>query len=148
MDAIVKKFYADYRKQGFRPEHSLSAARTRKQWEALESAGFVRLAWVTDCDTYDDSYIDTWTDVRESERERARKDLWEQIERDGVWGLVGEYRFDPEDDEGWDSGDAIYGLVGQDDAGYATDIMATTIDTFRFALKNRCPKCGRPAKVA
>ena len=148
MDAIVKKFYAEYRKQGNRADVALSCAKTRKQWEALESAGFVRLIWVPDEDVFDDSYIDTWTDVSEERRERWRKELWEKIESDGVWGLVGEYRFDPDDDEGWDSGDAIYGLVGQDDAGYAPDIMATTIDTFRFALKNRCPKCGRPAKVA
>lgn len=144
MDAIVKKFYAEYRKEGNRADTALAYAKIRKQWEALESAGFVRLVYVPDDDTFDDSYIDTWTDVSEERRERWRKELWEQIERDGVWGLCGEFRLDVDDDYRWDSGDAIFGLVGQDDCGYAPGIMQGTIEALRVSLKSRCTCCHRP----
>lgn len=130
----------------------LDDARTRIAFEDAERAGLVRLRFVPDSEPFDDSYIDTWTDQTESQRERARAELWEKIERDGVWGLVGQFRVSPAEtiseidgDDGWENADGVWGFVGTEPNGYESGIMAETLSALRDALKSRCPSCRRCA---
>ena len=123
----IQNTFNDFRKQGFRPVEAIRAARILQKWEPLESEGFVKLEWHPDSDPYDDSFIDTWTDENENTREQYRKALWRDIERDGVWGLVASIRTDTDDSEAWEVVDSIWGLVGQDDAGYGPDLMNAAI---------------------
>jgi hypothetical protein len=90
---------------------------------------------------------DLYQDTREG-RANA-KAIREAAERDGGFGVVGEFRLDPEDDDedAWQNGDAVWGHVGYEDAKtspYIPDIKATTIDALRTALKSRCPLCRQP----
>ena len=100
---------------------------TLAQWEFFESQGLMRLRWEPDDEPYDDSYIDTW-DVSLEERNNIRIQLWRDIERDGVWGLIGEYRVST--DSPWVQVDSVWGLIGQDDGGYRDDIRRTTYKEF------------------
>lgn len=127
----------------------LEDARIRIAFQDAERAGLVRLKFVPDTQPFDDSYIDTWTDETEGKRERARKELWEQIEHDGVWGLIGEYRLSPAEtisdgDDGWESTDGVWGFIGTETNGYEPDIREQTLSALRDALKSRCPCCRRP----
>lgn len=142
-----------------RAEIALSEARSLERFEHLESVGLVRFRWVPDFEPFDDSYIDTWEDVPEGKRERIRADLRERIERDGVWGLVGEYRLLPlhhgegpivtsypseEAEPGWEIGGSCFGFVGTEPNGYESSIAAETVDALMEALRSRCPRCRKP----
>jgi len=124
-------------------KNCLNTAVSNVAWDRLESAGLVRLSIIPD-DYYDDSYIDTWDDASESRREQIKKELWEKIERDGVWGIVGEYKIDPES-ENWEHGDSCFGFIGDEwrDSGYDHSIKELTITALQQALKNRCSMCGK-----
>jgi hypothetical protein len=74
---------------------------------------------------------------------QAEKDT---VDRDGVWGVVGEYW----DGESWQHADSCWGHVGYHDPAdpfenpYAANIMLATIAA-RHAVKH-CPKCHRPSR--
>lgn len=55
--------------------------------EAFDTSPCGRYRTVAEYDVcvYDDSYIDTWDDCSEEEKEKHRKALWDQIEEHGVW---------------------------------------------------------------
>ena len=53
----------------------------------LKTDGTYRVKVYEDLDPYDLSYIDTWNEPQE-ERDRARRETLEAIERFGVWGYV------------------------------------------------------------
>lgn len=150
----IRNWYRKFQSRGQSARFALRDARTMAMWEQLESIGLVRFQFVLEQEPYDDSYIDTWTDRSERERAHARKELWETIERDGVWMLVGEFRMlpyahgevsvpyvSPEQESGWEHGVSIGGLVGTGETGYETDIAYQTIEALRTALRSRCPRC-------
>lgn len=125
MNATIRREYAKQRKF-WNAETSLRHAKIKAEFDKRDD---VRLVWIPDESTYDDSYIDTWTDQTPTQRARARKDLWDMIERDGVWGLVSEVRCDCCDD--WRQVDSCWGFVGQDAHGYEYDIMAAALAEVR-----------------
>ena len=113
-------------------------ARVRAAWEKAEDAGLVRLRVEPD-ETYDlvDLLGDCYDpkvnpDIPPDKLARERRWEMERIERDGVWGVVGEYKTDvcPTCGRGgeWKHGDSGWGFVGddwKDDAD--VDIMAETL---------------------
>jgi hypothetical protein len=72
-------------------------------------------------------------DIHPDRLERERKAEVERVERDGVWGVVGEF-FDGEE---WQHADSCFGFIGDDwkDSGYDVDIMASTL---RQAKERAC----------
>jgi hypothetical protein len=169
--ATITSLYRRYRNEGWNASQSLRAARIKAKFEALEDAGYVRLAVEPD-DSADLSFLDQDDCYPRSvaDRERAR------ASRDGTWGLVGMYRLDPPrddadslartmgcDDGGWQPGGSVWGFIGDDvdprDNPYAPDIMAETIAAFNSARKaslreradraaGRCPACHGTGRVA
>lgn len=129
MEQAVIKEYRRLR-SFFRASQALSYARTKALFDDLEQQGKVRLTIKPDCEIYDDSFIDTWTDQSEASREKFRKELHERIDNDGVWGVVGEYL---DIDNHWVIVDSCWSFVGDDwkDSGYDYDIMAETADACR-----------------
>jgi hypothetical protein len=113
-------------------------ARVRAAWEKAEDAGLVRLRIEPD-DQYDledllgDCYNpEVNTDIPPERLEQERQWEVDRIDRDGVWGVIGEYRADvcPACGRGgeWKHGDSCWGFVGddwKDDAD--VDIMAETL---------------------
>ncbi len=140
---VIARLYWKARSEGTRASTALWEARTMAQWEVLESAGLVRLRFVPDDEAYDDSYLETWG-LSAHRLECERKKLWELIERDGVWSLLGQYRLIGGD---WETGDAVCGFVGTDRNGAEPDIASVTIDCLRDALKKRCRECRRPGST-
>jgi hypothetical protein len=123
---------------------------TREIFEKLEDKGLVRLNTVPDDSAeMDDLKGDTYNreanpDIQESRMAREEKEFEEKVARDGVWGVVGEYRVS--EDEEYEHADSCFGFVGDDwkDSGYDTDIMAATIAALKGAVETACPHCGRP----
>jgi len=144
MESRTLKTYQAQRALGWHAAQALRNARTLAAWDKLDGwtancddgtapyergsgYGAVRLRIVSD-DSYDDSYIDTWSDVSEKERERIRADLWERIAQDGVCGVVGEYWTG----DAWEHADSCFGFIGDDwrNSGYDVDIMSATMDAY------------------
>ena len=132
---ITKELIQEYRKArkdtggivGQNALWSLRAARCNLQWAILDDCGLVRLQWVPD-----ESPDLSWA---------GEKDL-EIAERDGVWGLVGEYCIEPQTRK-WKQGDSVWGFIGQNDGGYGHGIKQGTIDALREGLNARCPRCRK-----
>lgn len=93
--------------------------------EILHSGDNWRVYIEVDEVPYDDSYIDTWDDTDEK-KALLKKELWDRIERDGVWGVVGEVKCKA--CGAWEIVDAVGGFVGDDwkDSGYDTDVLEAT----------------------
>ena len=151
------RLYQRERARGFQAKWALSNARTRLEWEhevAEYSSGEpidpkrgnVRLRVVPDetC-SIEDLEGDCFNpkanpEIPASRLERDHKDFITKVNRDGVWGIVGEYF----DGEVWQHADSCFGFVGDDwkNSGYDTDIMRATLDVARDVRICRC--CGRP----
>lgn len=143
---------------GFRAQWALSNARTRLEWnkhqvaeyssgEAIDpKRGNVRLRVIPDetcCleDLEGDSFNPNANpEIPESRLKRDREEFIARVNREGVWGIIGEYF----DGEQWQDADSCFGFVGEDwkHSGYDTDIMRATLDQAKDARICRC--CGRP----
>lgn len=151
------RLYQRERTRGFQATWALSNARTRLRWEQHEvveyssgepidpKRGSVRLRLVPDetC-SFEDLEGDYFNpeanpDIPASRLQRDRKDFIANVNREGVWGIIGEYF----DGEQWQHADSCFGFVGDDwkNTGYDTDIMRATLDAARDA--RICPCCGR-----
>ncbi len=79
------------------------------------------------------------TDIQESRMAREEKEFEESIERDGVWGIIGEY-LNPATGQ-WEHGDSCWGFAGYKDSTdpfencAVIDIMDQTIDALHKAEK-------------
>jgi len=159
MTTIIN-LYRQQRDKGFSASHALRIARTLSQWDALQGEEVfegepvsdqcnIRLLIVPDNEVYDDSYFDTW-EISDDQKEKIRAELWARIEREGVWGITGQYRVCSCDECGnpahWEDVDSVWGFVGDDwqDSGYDTDVMQGTIDAFRDYLADLARR-GKPA---
>lgn len=103
------------------------------RWADLESVGLVQLTWEADeYATIEDLEGDCFNpqanpDMDPAQLAEERREFIRTVEREGVWGLCGEYRLSEEDD--WQHADSVWGLVGDDDF-YVPDIKAATLDAF------------------
>jgi hypothetical protein len=152
------RLYQSERKRGFRALWALSNARTRLEWDRHEVAeystgdpidperGNVRLRLVPDelC-SLEDLEGDCFNpkanpDIPVARLEHDRKEFRARVNREGVWGIIGEYF----DGEQWQHADSCFGFVADDwkNSGYDTDIMRVTLDEAKNARVCRC--CGRP----
>lgn len=133
---------AEYRKlrcKGWRVKDALRAARIKDEWSDAESEGFVKLDIVADdCvsldnilgDCYDPKVITGVSPKRLAEQRKAEV---ERIERDGVWGIVGQFKVSACSKcgagERWETVASAWGFVGDDwkDSGYDFDVMASVL---------------------
>lgn len=79
------------------------------------------------------------TDIDPDQLASERADFVDRINRDGVWGIVGEYNIG----RGWEHGDSVWGFVGNDHegSGYDEDVRNATVSALRDAIRNRCRCC-------
>jgi hypothetical protein len=152
------RLYQRERAKGFQARSALSNAHTHMEWDTHEVAehssrepidpkrGNVRLRVVADemC-SLDDLEGDCFNpkanpDIPASQLQRDREEFIAKVNREGVWGIVGEFF----DGEKWQHADSCFGFVGDDwkDSGYNTDIMRAALNEAKAARVCRC--CGRP----
>lgn len=133
MDLETRKEYARLRKAGFGASQAARGARINVAFGRAAKAGLVRLDAIEDCEAYDDSYIDTWTDQAESVRAKARKETRARVESEGTCGVrtyaMGACGKLHEVDSCW-------GFIGDDwrDSGYDHDLKRAALDALRSAL--------------
>lgn len=74
------------------------------------------------------------SDIPRDRLEHQREEFIDRVNRDGVWGIVGE--FYDETKYRWEHADSCWGFVGDEweTIGYKTDIMATTVDEYEKHL--------------
>lgn len=156
MDSFARA-YARERAEGVRASIAFHNVRTRDAWRKAEwdehsdpEIGDVRLRVVPDdCVDLDNLFGDTFnpkvnSDIPLARLERERQAEVDRVNRDGVWGVIGEY-FDGED---WQHADSCFGFIGEDwkDSGYDVDIMNATMDA--ASKIETCPTCHRPLPKA
>lgn len=148
----IRRLYFRERAKGHEARSAYRNAIVRAKWDALEDLGLVRLSFPYD-DHADLSFLDQGHYQDSREGRALAKMLRERAERDGCYGIVGEYRLDPESGE-WEQGDSVWGFIGDADISeefgsglncYGPDIMDRTLDKFKAAWKDRvrdaCPAC-------
>jgi len=93
--------------------------------EIVQEGDGWRLVVVADECMYDDSYIDTWSDLSEEQRNNVRKEIWELIDQDGVWLLDGQVKCIACGN--WESIDSCGGFIGTEwkYSGYHECILKT-----------------------
>lgn len=142
----VAKLYARFRAQGTLSRWALQHARTVAEF--YEFGDLVRLVAVPDeCCSLDDLKGDCfdfeasgYTGTR-AQLAREEKEFEENVARNGVYGLVGQYRTS-EDSEDWIDADSCFGFIGTDNigcrdssfGGYEFDLMSETCEALRNAL--------------
>ena len=139
---IVRE-YRRRRRNGWLATNALRAAKVQSAFDALEDET-VRLRIVPDDyvgldDLFGDTYNpDANPDIPIKQMEREKQEEIDRINRDGVWGVIGEYF----DGCNWQHADSCFGFVGDDwrDSGYDIDIMESALDA--LAELEHCPTCG------
>lgn len=155
--------YLRERKKGTLARWALLNAKTRIEWDKKNGdvvgedgrrpcytprRGDVRLRIVgDDCVDLGNLFGDTFnpdvnTDIPASRLERERSAEIERVNRDGVWGVIGEF-FDGEE---WQHADSCFGFIGEDwkDSGYDTDIMRSALEQAKNI--HVCRACKRPLR--
>ena len=146
-DERVLREYLRLRNKGWLCKNALSAAKTRVAFESLKDRELVKLEVECDFVQYDDSYLDGM--YRSKKKEDAdRKALWDRIEREGVYGVVGYYR--PNTEASWESADSVWGFIGYDwqDSGSDTDIMSATMQALEDAFQAEANELSERATYA
>lgn len=92
-------------------------------------------------DTFDLKYN---PNIRPAKLARELAEFREKVERDGVWGVIGEFRTSAK--EPWQHADSCWEFVGDDwkDSGYDVDIKEETLRQLRVAQDDVCPTCRKP----
>lgn len=119
-----RKVYRELRSLGWKAADALRSARIRAEFAALEGES-VRLRLMPDYDPT--NAIECACD--DAERCTARNR--ERAERDGVWGIVAEYR-DPVTGD-WCHASSVWGFIGDDweNSGYDDDVRKAALDALR-----------------
>ncbi len=107
------------------------------KFQKAEEKGLLRFRVLPDEEMYDDSYIDTWTDQTQKEREDARLDLWRRINSEGVWGIIVEKHFHCAacGTDRWDHVDSCWGFVGEDWKDSGTDMDVKEAGLIAIGIK-------------
>jgi len=110
---------------------AMRAARVKAAFEWFEDI-YWTLEAVPDEDQYDDSWL---------EDPQEKKELWDRIEREGVWGVRALWRLTTHHDRTlsakWELADATWGFVGDEwkDSGYDTDLRRAAMHAFLEAAE-------------
>jgi hypothetical protein len=80
------------------------------------------------------------TDIQPHILEREEREFIDKINREGVWGIIGEFW----NGEEWIQADSVWGFVGDDwkGSGYDLDVKWSTLD--QLSKVERCECCRRP----
>ncbi len=138
----IKQDYKKLRASGYAAKSALYSARINSEWRAFECGNdepefgifCVRLQIIPDdCCDMDNLKGDTYNrkanpDIQESRMAREEKEFEERVDRDGVWGVVGEFW----NGSKWTQADSCFGFVGDDwkGSGYDDDIKRATLDAY------------------
>jgi hypothetical protein len=156
MNATIAREYKRERKLGVLAKNAFRNAKVRYEFSQLECGehdtpeiGSVRLqVKPDDCVLLDDLFGDTFNpkanpEIPLTRMEREKQAEIDRVNRDGVWGVIGEYF----DGEKWQHADSCWGFIGEDwkDSGYDVDIMAQTLGA--ASKIETCPTCHRPLKT-
>jgi hypothetical protein len=133
--------YKRLRTKGFAVVEAKRTARINVAFSRAEQDGIVRFKVVPDnIEPYDDSYIDTW-DCPDEEKLQLKRDLWEKIEREGVWGIVVEKHVKCEHCKSnrWDQVESCWGFVGEDwkDSGYDLDFKMAALQAVGICMDSK-----------
>lgn len=143
----VRAIYARNRCEHSRAESVLRCARAWVAFREAHDKGLVRLLYVADDDG---SSALEWLEQDAGDMAQGNSRSWEatrkqeraRAERDGVWGLVAQYRVSEHED--WEDADSCWGFVGEDGRGvmyYAIDLARAALNALADAPT--CPTCGR-----
>lgn len=144
MRPYIAREYARLRAKGWHAAQALRAARVEFAWwrrecgdhDQPDATHCVRIRCKPDdCVSFDDLCGDMFSSranpgIPPARLERERAEFLAKVQRDGVWGIVGEYWDDST--QRWEHADSLWGLVGDD----CTDI-ACTEDVKAAALRER-----------
>lgn len=125
-------------------------AKIQATFERARSEGRVRLNFIPDEDArWGDLFGDIFEpkanpDIKPHIMDRERREAEERLEREGAWGIVGEYF----DGRIWQSADACFGFVGDDYEGSGVDLDVMTAALEAAEHVECCPACGRPTAEA
>lgn len=114
------KEYFRLRLLGWPASNAFNCAKINVAWSKLEDDGLVRFKVEPEgCMTLDDI-------VGEGVDDKTRKLIVARAERDGVWGIVGEFK---NEDGYWEHGSSVWGFIGDDwkDSWCDTDVKAETM---------------------
>ena len=115
------------------------------RFDRLERLGLVRFKIEPDeCVSVEDLEGDCFNpevnpDVDPAILASEREAFVDRINREGVWGIIGEYNIG----QGWTMADSVWGFVGEDfeGSGYDLDVKDITVDALRKAIRMRCRCC-------
>lgn len=138
MNNIESREYSRLRAKGWAAKEAFHAARAAREWFDAEwdgryepdEPGIVRLSVEWDRDT-DLSHLDD----RAVYTEQQASAEYERAERNGTWGIIGEFW----NGEEWQHVDSIWGFIGDDwkDSGYDVDVKRATLDAAREFVNSR-----------
>ena len=112
-------------------------------WEQLEQAELVRFQHEPDDistaeDLYGDMFNEKYADCCPGglRTMRAQKKAYDKsIDMDGIWGIIGEYRLNPESE--WEHGGSCWGFIGNEWSHAECDIKAETMHGLKSTLRSR-----------
>jgi hypothetical protein len=121
------------------------------RWSVLERRNLVRIRWEPDPEAHDDSYIDTWTDRTPDERAEIKTETRAIVERNGCWGIIGEFRLTQGAE--WEQADSVWQYVPADgdsesDCCYLADIKDATLKAFEDAASDAAQVLASRATLA
>jgi len=148
MNRAIELRYAQARHAGFHAQAALRDAKIREAFEWGEYHETVRLIarsqefGVSEDDLFGDTYNEDLNaatvpgGVRTIRAEH--KAAVDRVERDGVWGIVGEYKCPT--CGAWTHADSVWGFVGDDwqFSGYDVDVMAETLERAKHGCEKGC----------
>lgn len=118
-------------------------------WCAIEDEpdGLVKLVLEPDQLMYDDSFLTGMYGSKEKE-DAARRELWDRIQRDGVWVASSWFRLSEK--HPWELADSVGGFVGDDvvDSGHDTDLMESALECLDDERQREADKLAERATYA
>jgi hypothetical protein len=132
---------------GHSAEQAWKGANVLLRFVEAEERGLVRVIMRPDecyCYKNDDEWWDDAPRLSKEGKERAKREHYRMLDREGVWGIVGQYREDgverPDEDvyrdeeprhdsyQGWVESSSVWGVIGEDEGGYLVGILSDTLD--------------------
>lgn len=123
------KEYFRLRALGWEARHAFNCAKINVAWDKLEDEGLVRFRTAPEeCMTLDDV-------IGEGADDKTRKLIEARAERDGVWGIIGEFK---NESGAWEQASSVWGFIGNDweDSWSDTDVKQETMEQL-LLLKTR-----------